>query len=420
MGHRCAFFDTSLTVDKQFVNFCAKGNVGKVRMLLRQSANVDATDEKGKTGLCYAVDNYNVRLVKLLLKYGAAVDDRDQCYDKSWSFSSLYAPMIHHAARSAAGVSIVPLLVEHKANINITDSGGYTALMYACMQDAPCERMIQRLLECKADANMANIVHKRNALIHYVKNSDGKLISQSTLDLLISHTKNINHMTSSKETVLEFALHRKDFRYKPSAADIVKTLLAHGAKLQSCTRCRSLFCKTPSTLVFKAIKMSSLLVMCAVLEHCVMTEGVVIYAGQMLEHCDKQRVVDRARIMNILRYCTGFLNWTKDCGYALRHNPQTMVLQLSRLHWRLPDEERDFVENYFSVLSTRKWLVKHQLFHSLPVAFCHRATALTRVWSIARNATTPTPESAPLATTPPEILHELLYQMLLEYVYRTS
>ena len=53
------------------------GQLDKIRVLAK-SEDVNAKDERGRTALIWAAENGHAEVVKLLIKSGARIDERDQ------------------------------------------------------------------------------------------------------------------------------------------------------------------------------------------------------------------------------------------------------------------------------------------------------------------------------------------------------
>jgi ankyrin repeat protein len=60
-------------LDHQLFQAIAKGDMGALRVLLDNGADIEARNEHGETPLFTAVDNHNPEMVKLLLEKGANV-----------------------------------------------------------------------------------------------------------------------------------------------------------------------------------------------------------------------------------------------------------------------------------------------------------------------------------------------------------
>lgn len=97
-----------------------------VEILLRNNVdNVDAADTQGKTALCYAAINGDVRMFEMLLGAGADVNVR--CFDGS-------TPLI--LATQYVKPKIVTILIKEEADVNAADNEGYNPLIMAVVQSS--------------------------------------------------------------------------------------------------------------------------------------------------------------------------------------------------------------------------------------------------------------------------------------------
>jgi ankyrin repeat protein len=67
----------SRSLDKELFQAVAKGDIGAVRVLLTNGADLEAKDDRGDTPMIVAAGNHNVAAVKLLLEKGADVSARN-------------------------------------------------------------------------------------------------------------------------------------------------------------------------------------------------------------------------------------------------------------------------------------------------------------------------------------------------------
>jgi len=129
---------------------------------------------------------------------------------------------LHEAARTNVGV--VKLLLDKGADVNAQDSAGETALWYAASKGHT--DIVRLLLDRGAGVNVKNYLH-RTALVLAVNADIAKLLLDKGADL--------NATDSYGRTPLSYAgIYRRD--------DVVKTLLDHGANLESeLSRCERTF-----------------------------------------------------------------------------------------------------------------------------------------------------------------------------------
>ena len=96
------------------------GHIKVVRLLLEFGAKVDIQDEDGWTALMYASRRVHIELVRLLLEKGANVNHQDKDGNTALMWAS-----------SKGHVELVRLLLEKGANVNYQNKYGRTALRYA-------------------------------------------------------------------------------------------------------------------------------------------------------------------------------------------------------------------------------------------------------------------------------------------------
>jgi ankyrin repeat protein len=128
------------------VTAASRGDIGSVRVFLKEGYCPDDQDESGETPLICASYNGHVEVVRLLLEYGAKTD--------------IIAGLVNWTAlmgASAEGhVEVVRLLLECGANPNIADEDGKTALVMAAEEDGLMD-VVFLLLDYGSDMDFSNI-----------------------------------------------------------------------------------------------------------------------------------------------------------------------------------------------------------------------------------------------------------------------
>jgi hypothetical protein len=116
-----------------------RGETNSIEMMLKLGAEVNATDDQGKTPLHDACLKGHLETVRLLLDHGANIGARDKND----------ATPLHDAALGGAPV-IIKLLLDKKADAQARDADGQTALDYAQKLDrAEAIRILKAVANAK-------------------------------------------------------------------------------------------------------------------------------------------------------------------------------------------------------------------------------------------------------------------------------
>lgn len=115
------------SVDRELILAVAKGRFKKVQELVeKKKANVNATYDKGKTPLHWAVISGDLKMVAYLIAKGAKLDSRDDYGD---------TPLHKAAFRQSDVLDIIKYLVMKGADINSRNRYGWTPLHYFSYYD---------------------------------------------------------------------------------------------------------------------------------------------------------------------------------------------------------------------------------------------------------------------------------------------
>lgn len=107
-----------------------KNSIGALRKAIKSIANIDATDDTGKTALWVAAKLGHVEAAKMLIEAGANVNFR---------YSDGRTPIF--PCIEADNLAMVRLLVDSGADLSVHDGAGYTPHSYAS------ERSLSNILD---------------------------------------------------------------------------------------------------------------------------------------------------------------------------------------------------------------------------------------------------------------------------------
>jgi hypothetical protein len=133
-----------MSLNEELLDASKKGDVEKVKKLLKEGADVNAKDRFGFTPLHYTALNGHIEIVKLLIERGADVNAKTNGGWTPLRFAAIYGH-----------IEIVKLLIERGADVNAKDKDGRTPLHSAAFYGHV--EVVRLLLEHGADPNIKNI-----------------------------------------------------------------------------------------------------------------------------------------------------------------------------------------------------------------------------------------------------------------------
>ena len=193
-------------VTMEFHWACRTGDLEKVTNFLSQKAQIDVKALNEKCTLHSAVSSRFTEIVKILLKIGCNVNGLN------W----LGNTPLNWAVGFESNLPIVQILLENGANIDARDSNDKTALYKACQYQK--HEIVQELLKHNPEIDAVSTAHYITPLQISAYRGNVK-----TVELLLKHGANIDHLDFNKGSVLSYGVNRGD-------AVIVKTLLDNGCK----------------------------------------------------------------------------------------------------------------------------------------------------------------------------------------------
>ena len=166
-------------------------------------AGIDEQDERSKTQLIRAVIDHDIAMVKKLLDHGADVNMTDK-----YSITSLIYTVIHNNQ-----IDMAKILLDHGADVNMPDKFGKTPLMYVVTTDDHYSQpnnnnrfdMLKLLLDHKADIDMPS-KNGFTPLIYAARYNKLDMVK-----ILLDHKADVNKKDKDGYTALMVAIAKSDF-----------------------------------------------------------------------------------------------------------------------------------------------------------------------------------------------------------------
>ncbi len=187
----------------------AQNHLAAVRRLLKEGADINAQDARGRTALLAAVEGNHLESAQVLIEAGADVNVQDHKMD---------SPLLLAGAEGT--LDILKLILQAKPDFSLYNCFGGTPLIPAC--ERRHVEVVKTLLNRKVDIDHVNNLGW-TALLEAIVLSDGGPRHQVIVQLLVDRGTNVNIGDYEGVTPLRHA-RQKGFR------TIVKILKSGGAQ----------------------------------------------------------------------------------------------------------------------------------------------------------------------------------------------
>lgn len=182
-------------MNRELIEYAEQGNTEQVRQLLQSGADINATDEQGRTAVMAATYHNHVGTVEALIQAGADINIRDHQRNNVFLYAGAEGMM-----------EILRLAIEADADVMLTNRYGGTALIPA--SDRGHVEIVQELLtRTDVDVNHINNLNW-TALLEAVILGDGSEKYQRIVKLLLDHGADARIPDGNGVTPLQHARER--------------------------------------------------------------------------------------------------------------------------------------------------------------------------------------------------------------------
>ena len=210
-------------MDERLIEASKKGDIVKVKSLLKEGANVNAKDYHGNTSLIlsskYSNTSSSDDMVRLLINEGADVNAKTNKEQTSLMIASVYSDTI-------SSLDTIRLLLDNGANVNEKDNHGRTSLIYASAYSNGTSSLATVSLLLDKGANVNSKDSNGQTSLMFASAHSNSTSSSATAELLLDNGADVGAKTNNGQTSLMFASANSN-NYSP--LDIIRLLLDRGA-----------------------------------------------------------------------------------------------------------------------------------------------------------------------------------------------
>ncbi len=183
-----------------------------VTFLLENGAETNVKAKNGDTALLKACHKKNIKIVDLLLKKGANINEIYSVYDKS--------TLLQYLCCNDQCAEVIEFLLKNNASIDIKNNKGMTPLHIACLKG--CKENVRMLLNNGAQTNINAQDLQGDTALHRAVDCGHLEIVQ----LLLTYGADVTKINNREETALTIG-------FRLGKLDIIKKLIEHNGNVDA-------------------------------------------------------------------------------------------------------------------------------------------------------------------------------------------